>query len=221
MNRKFDFSAGEFYHLYSRGVDRRTIFKDDKDRARFLTLLYTANSDIAIHLSNFSKHDIGYFYSYPRGKQLVHIGAYCIMPNHFHLLIHDPSGENVSVFMRKILTAYSMYFNRKYHRTGALFESRFKAQHVDSDEYLKYLFAYIHLNPIKLIDPKWKKDGIADKRRAGKYLSAYEYSSYLDYCEQGRKEVSIIDRSAFPGYFEKNASFQAFVSWWLNFKREI
>lgn len=218
MLRRFDFSTGEFYHLYSRGVEHRTIFMDADDYLRFIVLLYVCNSEDEIHVSNFSKWKEFDFFSLPRGKQLVDIGAYCLMPNHFHLLIREISGDGASIFMKKLLTAYSMYFNRKYHRTGALFEGIFKAQHVGDDEYLQYLFAYIHLNPIKLIDSKWKENGIQKKDEAEKYLNSYQYSSYLDYCEIDRREKAILNREEFPEYFATSVAFKDFVSWWLDFK---
>ena len=218
MNRPFDFSTGEFYHIYSRGIEHRNIFLDDRDYLRFTTLLYVANSATPIHISNFSKWKSFDFFQLPRGARLVDITAYCLMTNHFHLLIHDPNGGNISIFMKKLLTGYSMYFNKKYHRTGSLFEGAFKAQHVNADEYLKYLFAYIHLNPIKIIEPSWKETGIINKRKAEQYLATYPHSSYLDYCGEARSEQKIINREASPEYFTTSLDFKDFVRDWLEFK---
>ena len=120
--------------------------------------------------------------------------------------------------MNKILTSYSSYFNKKYRRTGRLFEGTFKAQHVDTDEYLKYLFAYIHLNPVKLIDPHWKENGILDREGAEKYLLRYKYSSYLDYLGQNRIENALLDKESFPEYFEEQGSFELFVQDWLTYR---
>ena len=90
----------------------------------------------------------------PRKETLVDIGAYCLMPNHFHLLIRETAEGNISRFMLKLQTGYPMYFNKKYQRTGALFEGKFKAKHITNDNHLKYLFAYLHLNPVKITDPQ-------------------------------------------------------------------
>ncbi len=79
------------------------------------------------------------FLSLPRGNQLVSIGAYCLMSNHLHLLLREEEESGISLFMQKVSTAYTMYFNRKYKRTGSLFAGRFKAQHAGNDNYLKYL----------------------------------------------------------------------------------
>lgn len=218
MNRSFNFSPDEFYHLYSRGVERRVIFLDKSDYLRFVILLYVCNSKKPIHVSNFSDWKSFDFFNLPRSERLIDVGAYCLMPNHFHLLIRELSDDGASIFMKKLLTAYSMYFNKKYHRTGALFESKFKAQHVDNDNYLKYLFAYIHLNPIALIDSKWKERGVNNKVKSEKYLDEYKYSSYFEYCGKDRKEKTILNREGFPEYFDGGVEFQDFVTWWLNFR---
>jgi len=95
-----------------------------------------------------------------RGEQLVNIVTYCLMSNHFHLLIYEKTEGGISKFMQKVTTAYTMYFNKSKQRTGALFQGKFKAKHASiNDNYLKYLVAYIHLNPIKLIDAQWKENG--------------------------------------------------------------
>jgi len=133
---------------------------------------------------------------------LVDIGAYCLMPNHFHILLKEKTENGISKFMKKLSTGYSMYFNKRYERTGRLFEGTFKSVHADSDEYLKYLFAYIHLNPIKLINPVWKEEGIRNSVEAKLFLSGYSFSSYLDYTMKARNngkrpESKILNRKRF------------------------
>jgi putative transposase len=144
MNRSFDFSLGEFYHIYNRGVEGRDLFLSDYDRARFVKLLYLSNSTEPYKFDRIkgkALHEI------KRGDALVAIGAYVLMPNHFHLLIREVSDGGISKFMEKLATGYSAYFNKLNNRKGVLFQNRFRAEHVDNDEYLKYLYAYIHLNP--------------------------------------------------------------------------
>ncbi|PIR57811.1 MAG: hypothetical protein COU71_02075, partial [Parcubacteria group bacterium CG10_big_fil_rev_8_21_14_0_10_38_31] len=89
---------------------------------------------------------------------------------------------------------------------------------VGNDEYLKYLFAYIHLNPVKLIDPEWKEKGIFDIEKVKEHLNSYKYSSYLDYIGQGREESAILNKSAFPEYFANFKDFDDFISEWLNYQ---
>ncbi len=119
--------------------------------------------------------------------------------------------------MQKVSTAYVMYYNKKYKRTGSLFEGKFKAQHANSDRYLKYLFSYIHLNPIKLIDPAWKEKGIRDLKKVDTYLKQYSFSSYLDYAGDIRVQDKLLDRNAFPKYFPKSKDFLKEIREWLNF----
>lgn len=215
VTRNINISINEFYHIYNRGTDKREIFLDDNDRERFVKLLFIANSTKPFVLRDLP---IGLPYvEFDRGETLVDIGAYVLMPNHFHLLIKERIDNGISIFMNKLSTSYSMYFNKKYSRTGRLFEGTFKAKHIQEDEYLKYLFAYIHLNPVKLIDPKWKENGIQNKKEAEIYLFKYKYSSYIDYINIARIENQILNKNSFPEYF-LDQDFSTFIKDFLNYK---
>jgi putative transposase len=215
MGRGLSFAQGEFYHVYNRGTDKRRVFCDNYDYQRFLGLLYLCNQDKRIELTR--SGIAGVFDMVRIGEPLVSIAAYCLMPNHFHLLIKEINVGGVSLFMQKLTTAHTMHFNKRRARPGALFESSFKARHVDNDIYLKYLIAYMHLNPIKLIDPQWKERGIRDLSEAQMYLESYTYSSYLDYSGIKRPEQAIIDTSALPAYFDSSIDFQMSVTEWLKY----
>ena len=211
--RKFSFSIDEYYHLYSRGVDKRIIFLDDNDRHRFMRLMFLCNGDKPViyrDTQNLSLQKID------MGKRLVAIGAYCLMPNHFHILVREITEGGITKFMSKLLTAYSTYFNKRQTRTGTLFSSEFKAQHLDTNEYLKYIFAYIHLNPLKLIEPNWRERKI-NKQTANAYLSKYYFSSYQDYIDATREISLILSKDIFPQYFVKKGSFKAYINDWINF----
>ena len=224
MKRKVKFIPEHYYHIYSRGVEKRKIFLDDNDYLRFLLLLYLTNSTENIRLSNYFrmykkekdknktktseqpkgllkkvKRNIYELFTIPRKETLVSIITYCQMPNHFHLLIREKKEGGIPKFMGKLLTSFSKYFNIKYERSGSLFVNPFKAKHIDlTKNYFNYLFAYIHLNPVKLIDPKWKEDGIKDMKKAKKFLENYRYSSYLDYLGVERLESAIVSKEASP-----------------------
>jgi putative transposase len=215
MQRIIEFSEGEYYHIYNRGVDKRNIFLDSGDHDRFVKLLYLSNGTKPFVFRDVQDKDLK---DIERNDLLVAVGAYCLMPNHFHLLVKEIHEGGITQFMEKLGTAYSMYFNKRSKRTGFLFESNFKAQHVDNDEYLKYLFAYIHLNPVKLIEPSWKDFGIRDIGKAKKYLEDYQYSSYADHLGIKRKEDLILSRKEFPEYFEKTHEFKSFIDDWLKYK---
>lgn len=218
MARPFNFAEGEFYHIYNRGVDKREIFATDADYRRFIALLFLSNSDRAVDLEEIGPH-VKAIMHIDRGDNLISIGAYCLMPNHFHLLVQESTHGGVSKFMQKLTTGYTMYFNRLNERTGSLFQGTFKAEHAAEDRYLKYLFAYIHLNPAKLVNPEWREKGIrgSDIR----YVESYQYSSYQDYLMRKREENAIISRKEFPEYFNDPKEFRNEMREWLNFaKRE-
>ncbi|MFA4975428.1 MAG: transposase [Candidatus Paceibacterota bacterium] len=153
---------------------------------------------------------------------MVDVGAYCLMPNHFHILIYEKSDSNISLYMKKLLTAYVMYFNKKYKRTGSLFEGKFKAQHVDSDRYLKYLFSYIDLNPVKLIQKDWKEVGIKNKIQAYNFALEYRYSSFTeDRKDENKSEIQkIVNITHFPKYFLNFKDLKEEIFEWLMFPRK-
>lgn len=220
-NRKFSFVPGEFYHVYNRGNSKQDIFIDDRDYIRFQRLLYLSNSGRNFKIDTIRDQKVD-FYSYERGEHLVAVGAYCLMPNHFHILLTPVVEEGVSVFMRKLSTGYSMYFNNKHKRTGGLFEGRFKAAHSGDDTYLKYLYSYIHLNPLKLIDPNWKNN--VHKRESGQYsyVSDYSYSSCKDYLTSfSRSESAILEPSLFPDYFQSEADIKGHITDWLTDRSDL
>lgn len=222
MNRKIPIAIDEFYHLYSRGVNKGKIFWDDRDRRRFLTLLYLCNGTETVHLKNLKSGNISYreVFSVDRGKPLVAIGAYCLMPNHFHLLIKETSEGGTSLFMQKLLTGYAMYINKRHERTGPLFEGRFKSEHVDTDNYFHYLYSYIHLNPIKLLDSEWKERRLQSIEGAIEYLERYLFSSYKDYLGESRPESVILNRNQFPDFFQEPGSFGVFHKYWLSYNHK-
>lgn len=153
-----------FYHIYNRGVDKRPIFRDEHDYRFFIKLLrkyldsnYQPKANEIIRPS-FSKS--------------IELIAYCLMPNHFHLLIYlKTNTEDAEKLFRGIMTAYVMYFNHKYKRIGPLFQGRYKASPVDQDSYLIHISRYIHLNPLD-IDNDYKQ---------------YPYSSYSFYTENSKQ----------------------------------
>ena len=219
MQRKTEFAIDEYYHLYNRGVDKRIIFNDQNDYRRFLVLLYLSNSKQEVRLGDRfqRKSTLSDSFREEVSGELVSIGGYCLMPNHFHLLVREKVENGISTFMKKLLTGYSMYFNKKYERTGTLFEGRFKAVHVNNDRYLEYLFSYLHLNPVKLIDSHWRDNKFFEKTKAKDFLGGYRYSSYQFYCGQKRPENKILDSKNFPKYFSGKNDFKSFIDNWLSF----
>lgn len=215
--RKAPFASGEYYHLYNRGNSKQKIFHDVEDYGRFVTLLYTCNSENNFKMFLIEGSSDKDPYLWERGEAIVSIGAYCLMPNHFHLLITEKEDSGISKFMQKLSTAYVMYYNNKYARTGSLFEGKFKSEHLSIDRYLKYIFSYIHLNPVKLLQKDWKKVGIKNKMEVIKYLDGYEYSSYFEYMGTERKQNFILNKKAYPNYFPSIKNFKREILEWINY----
>jgi len=229
-DRKVPIVDGEYYHIYNRGNSKQKIFLNKEDYSYFVKLLYCCNT-----YKNFKfredivKKGIDAF-EFDRGEIIVSIGAWVLMPNHFHIYITtshksdlwlNEEKNRISEFMRKISTAYVKYFNAKYGRTGRLFEAKFKSVHIKNDNQAKYLFSYIHLNPIKLIDSKWKERGIKDTKKALEFINKYRWSSYIDHQNQNRREFFILDLDNFPKYFSNIKDFNKEILTWLEYKDEI
>ena len=224
--RKVQFAEGEFYHIYNRGNSKQQIFLDEKDYKHFIKLLYICNSEKQFNFrDNIRDQHIDAF-DFEVGSPLVSIGAYTLMPNHFHIYLtispkagvgEKRSMNNVSLFMGKVSTAYAKYFNYKYKRTGGLFEGRFKFVHIKNDTQAKYLFSYIHLNCIKLVQNDWKEVGITNKKQALEFLKKYKWSSYLDHKKQIRPENKILTLKSFPRYFNAMKDFDDEILSWLTY----
>lgn len=159
-----------YYHIYNRGVEKRTIFEDEQDYKVFLSYLKYSLSpppkpeDIK-HIFTLQGLPFQGIPHQPKNfLDKIELVAYCLMPNHFHLIIHQLDDESLKSFMTSLTTRYSMYFNKKYSRVGTLFQSVYRGVLVTDEPYLLHLSRYIHLNP-----SEFTKD------------LASAYSSYVDY----------------------------------------
>lgn len=132
--------SDNFYHIYNRGVNKERIFNDEQDYRIFLNLLKRYLDEVQ------TSDEKGRVYkNLHDGLELV---AYCLMPNHFHMLMYLHDTSAITSLMQGMTTAYSMYYNKKYGRVGHLFQGRFKAVMIDNDAYLQHISRYIHLNPV-------------------------------------------------------------------------
>jgi putative transposase len=164
------FTPNSFYHIYNRGVDKRNIFLTEEDYLRFqysLSIFNTRNENgtIAFQLRN-RRPD----------NNLVAMHAFCLMPNHFHLLVSSESEDGISMFMHKVGLSYTHYFNKHYHRSGRLFENVYKSKQISDENYLLAITKYIHLNPLSLASVPWK-NGVATehKTKATRVLTEYPW----------------------------------------------
>jgi putative transposase len=179
MARKI--ADGEYYHVFNRGAHRQTIFRDQQDRLRFLFLvLYLQSPHIFFNTGRIVRAGSLEGFTAPSGAEeevlqtrFVEVTAFCLMPNHFHLLLKAVTGAGVSEYLQRVAVAYTKYFNEKYTSTGSIFGGRYKAVHVKDNRQLLYLSAYIHRNPRELKDWKEKEE-------------SYPYSSLQDYVDKNR-----------------------------------
>lgn len=141
------YDVNTYYHLYNRGVEKRNIFIDDQDYAVFIGLLKR-------HLD--AKPSVG-----SQGREYewlandIEVTAFCLMPNHFHLLLYQIEIDSVTKLLRAVCSAYVSYFNDKYGRVGPLFQGKFKAIKLNNSGYLLYLTRYIHRNPPDFMRWEW------------------------------------------------------------------
>lgn len=169
MKRREKLVPGEYYHVFNRGVERRKIFQSKRDYEYFLSCLIYFNTTKPSWAIRKSLEDR------PRvDDQLVELVAYCLNPNHFHLLLREKQENGLSTYIKKVCTGYAMYFNQKNKRSGVLFQGRFKSVHIDSNDLLLYLSVYVNCNS--------EVHGVA------KALE-YPWCSYSEYLYKASEEV--------------------------------
>jgi len=194
MGNRPRFAPGEWYHCFSRGVDKRTVFESSNDYNRFVDLLFLVNSTESIRRSDL-KVSREKLFKQDRLDTFVSIGAYALMPNHFHLVLYEKTGTGISNFMRRLGIAYAMYFNIKNNRVGNLFVKPFRSKHLAHDEYFQHCMNYVHLNPIELLEPGWKQGIVREQSTLESRLIRYPYSSLPDlYLEGQRPEAAILGK---------------------------
>ena len=183
-------SPETFYHVYARGINKQQIFLDSSDYIYFekLFIRYLPKRTVI------DKNGV----AYPNFSKSVNLLAFCLMTNHFHLLVYQLGIGQLTKFMQSVMTSYSRYFNLKYKRTGPLFESRFKAAHISNQSYLEHISRYIHLNPryweryhyssLKYYKDKKYPEWLKPNKIITMFKDMNEYISFLkDY--EGHKEM--------------------------------
>jgi putative transposase len=193
MKRKYPFSVGTIYHVYNRGVAKNAICLEDADYWRFLQGLCLFNDtkstnrilfDLKRWRGGLNLKVLRDYVTAPENERnkLVRLLAYCVMDNHYHLLVEEICEGGITQFMQKFGTGYVNFFNEKYDRVGPLFQGRFKNVLVDDDLYLQYLLVYINvLNPASFVVPNWKEEGISNIEEVLRYAQEYRWSSHQDY----------------------------------------
>jgi len=177
MSKRDSFILGEWYHCYNRGIENRIVFEDSQEYRRFLELLYLANDEFPLRRNDLGARKFEEVLSIPRGKRLVTLGAFCLMPDHFDLVLKEVTDGGITTFMRKMGTAYTLYFNARHKRVGNLFLKPFQSRQVPTDRSLERLVSYVHSNPAILSEPQWKANHVVDPQFLEGQLMAYPYSS--------------------------------------------
>lgn len=146
--RKIKFTNDEYYHIFNRGVEKRDIFSGKSGLDRFFQSMDEFNtlSPIgSIYAASFHKNE-QVTNLIDRPKRLVSFICYCLNPNHYHFILQQLTDRGIEKFMHRLGLGYTNYFNKKYQRSGSLFQGTFKANHIDSNDYLLYASAYVNLN---------------------------------------------------------------------------
>jgi putative transposase len=222
--RKFSFENNQIYHIFNRGVEKRSIFLEDNDYLRFIHDLFELNDKNKVNnvLHRFSKGNNKnadkrmevrptYILKRQPRELMVEILAFTLMPNHFHLILKQKTDNGIAKFMQKLGTGYAMYFNNKNNRVGGLFQGKFKAVLVDNDEYLIHLLNYIHFNPLDLIY------GGRTSLYSAEKLMSYRWGSFLDYI--GEKNFpSVTSRQFLLDFFGSEEKYRVNAEEWLKEK---
>lgn len=207
----------EIFHTLNRGVDKRKIFLDNQDYFRFIHDLFEFNNQEWVNTTHYAfsqSNDIECRNIKKPRKLLVDILAFCLMPNHYHLLLTSRVANGVSRFMKKLNMGYAKYFNKKYERSGALFSGRYKSILIKNEAHFLYLPYYIHFNPLDLAAPEWRNQEIKDYKRAVSFLKSYRWSSHLDYL--GEKNFpSITKRDFLLNFFGGKNKYELLMQNWL------
>lgn len=166
----------EIYHLINRGVEKRDVFKEDGDYLRFVHDMYVFNDAQSAPNYITKERAAGRI-----RKLLVRIHAFALMPNHYHILASPLHEDALSLFMRKLNMGYAKYFNEKYERSGVLWQGTFRKISVKRNAHFMHIPYYIHLNPLDLTHPNWRRGAVRDWKAALASLERYRWSSFPDY----------------------------------------
>lgn len=212
--RRIVISTGEIYHVFNRSVGHIPIFNSIRDYKRALQVFeFYSHLKPPLKYSRFnvlpSDQKAAFLQSlrvnYPK---IVKLSAYCLMPNHFHFLISGSREDGISTFMRNFQNSYAKFFNIKYERFGALFQSMFKAVRIETDEQLLHVSRYIHLNPVTSFVLKEAQE-----------LDAYQWSSWRAYNQLISSEM--INTSEIMSQFKSINDFRKFNFDQVDYQRSI
>lgn len=180
--RNIKIAPNEYYHIFNRGMSKQVVFNDQKDYARFLFLiLYFQSSLNFTNISRMSKdfvqHSVLHIDKEIQNNiikdRFVELVSFCLMPNHFHLIVKEVDEKGIAQYIQRVLNSYTKYYNTKYQKSGHLFQGPYKAVHIKDNNQLLYLSTYVHKNPSEISGWLNKED-------------QYMWSSYQDFVYENR-----------------------------------
>lgn|SRR3989338_2185550 len=209
--------TGEYYHVFNRGVKKEPIFEDHNDFRRFYQSLYLFNN------ANFERpgrreidretilaaHEA---YLYDRDPY-VKILSFCLIPNHFHLMIQQVKEGGAAKFFHKLLKGFAQYFNRRHGQSGHVFEGAYEAVHIANEAHFIHVPRYIHLNALDMTNLDWRNGKIADWQAADTYLDSYQWSSHSLY-KSGNQELPVVDEETASQFFKNSNEYKKFLKSW-------
>lgn len=238
--RKQQFVNGEIYHLVLKAIDNNLLFKDIDDYFRGIFSVYEFNTDKLVEIRERRRirlqikkacgdpvsancgHRVSAAGSVVDERdKLVEVLVFSLMPNHIHLLVRQIKDNGVTKFMNKLGAGLGRYLNIKYGRKGHVFQDRFLAVLIKTNEQLEHIFTYIHTNAISLIEPNWKEEGIKDPEKIINFLEQkHRWSSYFDYI--GKKNFpSVTDRDFMLKVMGGEQGCRAAINYWIKYKKTI
>ncbi len=226
--RKTLFISGEYYHIYNRTILNTPEFKEKNNCNRLMQAFLLANSTKSSqafeYLRNNSKqkptYDVGLINKAleitRKGEKLVDVLCYAIMPDHYHLLIREVKEKGITEFIRKCNISIAKYINKTKERKGTIFESRFKSKHIDSNEYLRHLSLYIHLNPLDFIAGKdWRKHKLENFNKYKEKLLNYPWSSLSFFLSSVSNDI-ISGHEIITSQFKNKNDYEFYLKSWTN-----
>ncbi len=192
------------YHIFNRGVEKRPTFESAHDYQRYLLLMQFYERHHPYQFSRLNHQERLEFITKKSGEPIVDIVCYCLMPNHYHLILKQLKDGGISEFFSKIADGYTKYFNIVYERVGPLFQGPFKAVHIEDNKQLLHLSRYIHINPAVSSLVKKAED--------------YPWSSYREYLN---RSGGFCQKEIITGQFKLISQYQKFVNDYTDYQKKF
>ena len=211
-SRKVPLATGEIYHVFNRGIDRRPTFTDKREYQRaILAIKFYRFVKPPLKLSRLlsltNDESVNILQSLGKGRLLVEIISFCLMPNHYHFLLRQKTERGISQFISQLQNSYTRYFNTKNERIGPLFLDQFKTVRIESDEQLLHVSRYIHLHPYSSFVTKGLED-----------LIIYPWSSFPEYLQ---RQEGFCDKDEVLSFFKSSELYKKFVLDQADYQRKL